>query len=81
MAPFQYAFTTKSDAECIAHALQTLTDLDDRATVRSIDGTGVFDLVSRGAVLEGFAILGRRQFSTPMCLAVPREPFVTFVDR
>ena len=29
-APFQYALTTKSGAEYIAHALQTLTDLDDR---------------------------------------------------
>ena len=32
---------------------QTLTDLDSRATVLSIDGIGAFDLISRGAMLDG----------------------------
>ena len=39
----QYALTIESGGECLAHALQTLTDLDDRATVLSIDGIGAFD--------------------------------------
>ena len=46
-SPFQYALTTPSGGECIAHALQAITDLDDRATVLSIDGIGAFDLISR----------------------------------
>ena len=37
-APYQYAMSTKSGCECIAHALQGLTELDPRATVMSIDG-------------------------------------------
>ena len=52
-SPFQYALSTKSGGECIAHALQALTDLSERATVLSIDGIGAFDLISRGAMLEG----------------------------
>ena len=39
-APFQHALTTKAGCECIAHILQTSTDLDNRATVVSIDGVG-----------------------------------------
>ena len=38
---------------------QTLTDLSDTATVISMDGIGVFDLISRGALLEGLrSVLG-----------------------
>ena len=43
----------KSGGECIAHSLQALTDFDPRATVLSIDGIGAFDLISRGAMLDG----------------------------
>ena len=32
-APFQYALKTKAGCECVAHVLQTLTDLDPEATV------------------------------------------------
>ena len=49
-APFQYAFSTKSGGECIVHALQALTDLDERATVLSIDGIGAFDLTFQEVV-------------------------------
>ena len=31
--PFQCALSTKSGGECVAHAIQSLTDLDSRATV------------------------------------------------
>ena len=48
-APFQYASSTKSGGECIFHALQALTDLDERATVLSIHHIGAFDLLSRGS--------------------------------
>ena len=52
-SPFQHALSTKSGGECIAHSLQALTDLDPRATVLSIDGIGAFDIISRGAMLDG----------------------------
>ena len=50
--PHQYAMTT-SGCECIAHALQGLTEIDPEATIISIDGVGAFDLISRRAMLEG----------------------------
>ena len=52
-APFQYALSTKAGCECIAHILQTLTDLDGNATIVSIDGVGAYDLISRNAMLRG----------------------------
>ena len=54
-SPFQYALTTKSGGECVAHAIQALTDLDSRATVLSIDGISAFDLISRAAMLDGLS--------------------------
>ena len=50
--PFQHALT-KAGCECVAHILQTITDMDSRATVVSIDGVGAYDLISRNAMLEG----------------------------
>ena len=52
-APFQYALSTKVGCECVAHILQTLTDLDPEAIVMSIDGVGAYDLISRNTMLEG----------------------------
>ena len=52
-APFQYALSTKAGCECVAHMLQSITDLDPEATVISIDGIGACDLISRNAMLEG----------------------------
>ena len=64
-APFQYALTTRGGAECIAHVIQTLTDVDQEATVLSVDGVGAFDLISRVAILEGLRSIdgGGIQFS------------------
>ena len=42
-APFQCALTTRAGVECVAHVIQTLTDLDHTATVLSVDGVGAFD--------------------------------------
>ena len=52
-SPHQYVMTTRAGFECVAHALQGLTELDPEATVTSIDGVGAFDLISRRATLEG----------------------------
>ena len=51
-APYQYALSTRAGTECIAHALQLLTEGNPRATVLSIDGLGAFDLISRKSMLE-----------------------------
>ena len=53
--PFQYALSTLAGTECIAHAIQALTDLDPTATVVSIDGIGAFDVVSSPGHVGGFA--------------------------
>ena len=37
-SPFQYALSTQSGCECIAHAVQAMTDVDGTATILSIDG-------------------------------------------
>ena len=52
-APFQYALSTKAGCECIAHIVQSLTDVDSNATVVSIDGVGAYDLISRNSMLRG----------------------------
>ena len=52
-APFQYAFQTRAGSECVSHVLQTLTDLDPRATILSVDGVGAFDFISRKSMLAG----------------------------
>ena len=58
------ALSTWAGTECIAHAIQALTDLDPTATVVSIDGIGAFDVVSRRAMLEGLQMVdGATQFA------------------
>ena len=54
-APFQYALSTKAGCECVAHALQALSELNPKAIVLSIDGISAFDLISRRAMLTGLA--------------------------
>ena len=54
-APFQYALSTRAGCECVAHALQAMTDLDPEATILSIDGISAYDLISRRAMLTGLA--------------------------
>ena len=52
-APFQYALSTQAGCECVSHVLQGLTEINPRATITSIDGVSAYDLLSRGAMLEG----------------------------
>ena len=51
-APFQYALSTRAGCECIAHAIQAMTDANPRCTVLSVDGIGAYD-ISRRAMLSG----------------------------
>ena len=63
-SPFQYALTTPSGGECIAHALQALTDLDDRATVLSIDGIGASHEVRCSMVRGRSLVVSRSSLSS-----------------
>ena len=56
-SPFQYALTTRAGCECVAHVLQTMTDLDEDATIVSIDGIGAYDLISRQSMLDGLVAM------------------------
>ena len=50
---FQHALSTQAGTECVTHILQSMTDLDERATVLSVDGVSAYDLFSRRAILSG----------------------------
>ena len=52
-SPHPYALSTRAGCECVAHALQGLTELDPRATVTSIDRVSAFDSISRRAMMTG----------------------------
>ena len=52
-APFQHALSTRAGCECIAHALQALTDQGPQSTVLSVGGIGAYDTISRKAMLRG----------------------------
>ena len=56
-SPFQYALSTRAGIECIAHAIQAITDADPRATVLSVDGISAFDTISRVAMLRGLRMV------------------------
>ena len=65
-APFQYAFSTKAGCECIAHIVQSLTDVDSYATIVSIDGVGACDLISRNSMLRGLLRMENRRSGPPL---------------
>ena len=73
-SPFQYALTTKAGGECVAHAIQSLTDLDSRATVMSIDGISAFDMISRAAMLDGLHQVRGGDKALPFVLQFYSEP-------
>lgn len=47
--PYQYALQCRSGTDCLASLLRTATDLDDNATIVSLDGRSAYDTVSRAA--------------------------------
>ena len=47
---FQYALRTRAGTECVSHIMQTVTDLDPRDTILSVD-VGAFDLISRNSMM------------------------------
>ena len=77
--PSSTPISTKAGCECVAHILQTFTDLDPEATIMSIDEVGAYDLISRNAMLEGlFQMEGGDQIR-PLCEMFLREPIHIFV--
>ena len=70
---FPVRFFHQARCECVAHILQTLTDLDLQATVMSAGGVGTYDLISGNVLLEGFLRMegGDQRFLSEM---FPREP-------
>ena len=52
-SPFQFALSTKSGCECVAHCIQALCKTDERLTLTSVDGVSAFGLISRRAMLAG----------------------------
>ena len=52
-SPFQFALSTKSGCECVAHCIQALCETDEQLTLTSVDGVSAFDLISRRAMLAG----------------------------
>ena len=73
-APYQNALSTRAGCECIAHALQAVTELDSEATVTTIDGISAYDSISRRAMLLGLdRVVGRRQ-AVPFVRLIHSEP-------
>ena len=51
-ALFQYALSTRAGCECIAHAIQAMTDTNQHCTVLSVDGIGAYDTFSRSGLVR-----------------------------
>ena len=73
-APFQCALSTRAGCECIAHALQTLTDQDPQSTVPSADGIGACDTISRNAMLRGLRHMEGGEAVLPFVLRFSGAP-------
>ena len=52
-SPFQFALSTKSGCECVAHCIQALRETDEQLTLTSVDGVSAFDFISRRAMMAG----------------------------
>ena len=78
-SPFLCALATKAREECLAHAIQSLTDLDSRATVLSIDGISAFGLISGVAMLGGLHPVRGGYTTIPIVLQFDSEPLTTAV--
>ena len=53
MSVSQYGLSTMAGGECVARAVETLSEFDTRAPVLSVNGIGAFDFISRGAMMDG----------------------------
>ena len=74
-APFQ------AGGECIAHALQALTDLDPQTTVLSVDGVGPFRPHFTRFDVGRPSLNPRRRLCASFRPSVLRQSFIVFVGR
>ena len=51
--PHQYALSTRSGCDCVAHVLHGLTEMNPRTTITSIDRVSAYDMISRRSMLDG----------------------------
>ena len=51
--PYQYGLSTRAGTEALPRVLRAATEVDPRATIRSVDAVGAYDHVSRQAMLAG----------------------------
>ena len=80
-APFQYALSTRAGCECVSHVLQALCELDEDATVTSIDGISAYDTISRRAMIAGLEPSARWQCCITFCSVVLFRAFRISVGR
>ena len=50
--PHQYALRTRAGTDCLAAILRTASELDESATIVSLDGRAAYDTVSRAAMFH-----------------------------
>eukprot|EP00434_Breviolum_minutum_P028296 symbB.v1.2.025033.t1/scaffold2409.1/size79984/1 len=50
--PFQYALRTRAGTDCLAAILRTAAELDESATIVSLDGRAAYDTASRAAMFH-----------------------------
>ena len=58
----------------VCHALQVLCDMDEDATITSIDGISAYDIISRRAILQGLEKVPRRSAASPFCAVMMLGP-------
>ena len=80
-SPFQCALTTKAGGERVAHAIQSLTDQNSRATVLSIDGISAFNMISRAAMLDGLQQVRGGRHCASFCAPVLLRSLPVSLDR
>ena len=68
------SWNSKAGGECVAHAIQCLTDRDCRATVLSIDEISACDMISRAAMLDGMAQIRGWEAVLPFVLQFYSQP-------
>ena len=79
-SPFQYALSTKARTECVNHILQTLTDMDAKLTILSVDGIGAFDHVSRNSMFRGLMETDVANSAFPFVRQFYGQPSACFWD-
>ena len=65
---------SRAGCECIAHAIQAMTDANPRCTVLSVDGIGAHDTISRRAMLSGWCGIWKEETVLPFVLQFSGSP-------